>query len=190
MGLKNKGGSQFAGLRGAFCFRFVGVTFSRGVWIYMKQKPSADIGSTNFQRNWPATGEFYLTLIVNFQKKSPAFSENAGETKMCKICPFKRGVVGVSGYRGEDFTRGSGNSGGLRPPSELCAAACTVCTTSLAALRASLLCSPPPFKNPGHALNERENSIFCLYVGLITWQMVNLPIKNFLTKISRDIFDR
>ena len=38
---------------------------------------------------------------------------------MKTFCP-SRGVVRLSGFRGEDLTSGRGNSGGLRPPSELC----------------------------------------------------------------------
>ena len=64
LGLKNKGGSKFAGFRGTFWF--AGVIFSRGVWIFKKEKPSSGIGKC----------QFYLTLIVNFQKNSSPFSEN------------------------------------------------------------------------------------------------------------------
>ena len=71
-------------------FGLRGVKLSRGVWISHKGKPSSDIGKFRF-------------------------------SKMCKLTKTlpTRGVVGFSGFRGEDLTRGWEKFRGVRLPSGL-----------------------------------------------------------------------
>ena len=68
-------------------FGLRGVKLSRGVWISHKGKPSSDIGKFRF-------------------------------SKMCKLTKTlpTRGVVGFSGFRGEDLTRGWEKFRGVETP--------------------------------------------------------------------------